>query len=205
MTDVYKFYEQIREKIVHEDELVNHRLMWAITLNGLLFTAYGFSLGAEGSSLAAATTDSGVSVAAASSAASAVGNMAKAAAYTSFMETIASLRHGMVLVGIGSSFAAFVGVVAAYRSIRDDEYHFTLFRNRDPDAPRFPLPIGRRSTNLLGMFSGLAVPFLLAGAWLWIGKLVPDLLFVAIGLASAALAGLALWPLMPRRHEPHDA
>lgn len=31
----------LREQWTHEDNLVNHRLMWLILSEGLLFTAYG--------------------------------------------------------------------------------------------------------------------------------------------------------------------
>lgn len=34
-------YRALREQWTHEDNLVNHRLMWLILSEGLLFTAYG--------------------------------------------------------------------------------------------------------------------------------------------------------------------
>jgi hypothetical protein len=34
-------YRALREQLTHEDNLVNHRLMWLILSEGLLFTAYG--------------------------------------------------------------------------------------------------------------------------------------------------------------------
>lgn len=43
--------ERIRTKIEQEDNLVNQKIKWMISLQGLLFTAYGFSLSAEASSL----------------------------------------------------------------------------------------------------------------------------------------------------------
>ena len=48
-----EFYERVRAKIEHEDDLVHQRITWMITLHGLLFTAYGFSLAAEATSLSA--------------------------------------------------------------------------------------------------------------------------------------------------------
>ena len=37
----WDLYHALREQWTHEDNLVNHRLMWLILSQGLLFTAYG--------------------------------------------------------------------------------------------------------------------------------------------------------------------
>ena len=37
----WELYRAYREQWTHEDNLVNHRLMWLILSEGLLFTAYG--------------------------------------------------------------------------------------------------------------------------------------------------------------------
>ena len=37
----WEFYRAMREHWTHEDNLVNHRLMWLILSQGLLFTAFG--------------------------------------------------------------------------------------------------------------------------------------------------------------------
>ncbi len=37
----WELYHALREQWTHEDDLVNHRLMWLILSEGLLFTAYG--------------------------------------------------------------------------------------------------------------------------------------------------------------------
>jgi hypothetical protein len=37
----WELYRALREQWTHEDNLVNHRLMWLILFEGLLFTAYG--------------------------------------------------------------------------------------------------------------------------------------------------------------------
>jgi hypothetical protein len=37
----WELYRALREQWTHEDNLVNHRLMWLILCEGLLFTAYG--------------------------------------------------------------------------------------------------------------------------------------------------------------------
>ncbi|MBT0570945.1 hypothetical protein KIK84_11440 [Curvibacter sp. CHRR-16] len=37
----WEIYRALREQWTHEDNLINHRLMWLILSQGLLFTAYG--------------------------------------------------------------------------------------------------------------------------------------------------------------------
>ena len=37
----WELYRALREQWTHEDNLINHRLMWLILSEGLLFTAYG--------------------------------------------------------------------------------------------------------------------------------------------------------------------
>ena len=116
--EIDELYKRVRSKIEHEDDLVNQRIMWMITLHGLLFTAYGFSLSAEAISLSAPGL-----------APSAIPELANT--YHTFLATITTLRYAMVIVGIGSSFAALLGVVAAYRAIRDDESHFMSFHTNE--------------------------------------------------------------------------
>jgi hypothetical protein len=43
----WELYRALREQWTHEDNLVNHRLMWLILSEGLLFTAYGTLAGAK--------------------------------------------------------------------------------------------------------------------------------------------------------------
>jgi hypothetical protein len=43
----WELYRALREQWTHEDNLVNHRLMWLILSEGLLFTAYGTVAGAR--------------------------------------------------------------------------------------------------------------------------------------------------------------
>ncbi|MBE9035661.1 hypothetical protein [aff. Roholtiella sp. LEGE 12411] len=172
--EVERLYDRIRAKIEHEDNLVNQRIMWMITLQGLLFTAYGFSLSAEATSLSVSSSDK-----------------------MSFISTLTTLRQAMVAVGVGSSFATLLGVIAAHRAIRDDER--TLRRGQDnyKSAPKtFPNPIGRRVTNIIGMICSLAFPFLGGVVWMWIGRLLPNPLIVFIALFLMFVMGIVLWPFI---------
>ena len=183
-------YALVRARIIHEDELINQRLVWMITLNGLLFTAYGFSLSAEGSSLSA--------LAAAASAPKEVAASIKDA-YDSLTSTIITIRSAMTWIGISSSLAAFFGVIAANRAIRNDQAYFADYlrgvRGAVDSSVKVPLILGRWSTNLLGMVSAMAVPFLVAGTWMWTIKKFPDWFLISIGLALASGAWLVVWVL----------
>jgi hypothetical protein len=183
--EIEALYDRIRAKIEHEDNLVNQRIMWMITIQGFLFTAYGFSLSAEASSLSVLDSNS--------------------EAYTVFRSTVIALHQAMVAVGIGSSFAAFVGVVAAHRAIRDDERALCrMQKGLTYELKTIPKsPIGRRITNILGIICSLAIPFLGGLVWMWIGRLFPNPLIVIIALILIIVIGLALWPFF--NFNPHSA
>ena len=180
-------YALVRARVVHEDELINQRLIWMITLNGLLFTAYGFSLDAEGSSLAALVSGAGALP-------GVVANFQQA--YANLTATIATIRDAMTGIGIGSSLAAFVGVVAANRAIRNDQAYFAECLRRHRGNRRagagFPLLVGRWSTTVFGMVSSMAVPYLVAGTWMWTIQKFPSWALVSIGLVLALTAGAAI-------------
>jgi hypothetical protein len=175
--EVERLYDRIRAKIEHEDNLVNQRIMWMITLQGLLFTAYGFSLSAEATSLSVSSSNP--------------------EAHKMFFSTLTTLRQAMVVVGAGSSFATLLGVIAAHRAIRDDER--TLRRGQEnykSDLKTFPNPIGRRITNIIGMICSLAFPFLGGVVWMWIGRFLPNPLIVVIALVLMSVIGIVVWPFV---------
>ncbi|MFN9622899.1 MAG: hypothetical protein ACK587_08730 [Cyanobacteriota bacterium] len=167
-------YDRYRSKIEHEDNLINQRIMWMITLHGLLFTAFGFSLSAEATSLSYINT--------------------APAAYKLFKSNLTDLRNAMIWIGMGSSVTAFIGVVAAFRAIRDDE---TEIRNLDNSGTAILRnPIGKRTTNILGMLSGLLVPILGLLVWISIGRYIPDAMLILTGLISTLVLLLMGWALM---------
>ncbi len=43
LTDAKQIYDLYRDYVKHEDELINRRLSWNLTLQGFLFAAYGVS------------------------------------------------------------------------------------------------------------------------------------------------------------------
>lgn len=179
--DVDRLYKLIRSKVEHEDELVHQRLTWMITLHGLLFTAYGFSLSAQATALAAP----GILQSAPAD---------QTAAYAAFFSTITLIRQAMVWVGILSSCAALIGAVAAFRAIRDDA---TLFKSHAKNNPGlYPDIIGRPACNFLGMLSGMAVPVAAGLIWARIGGFIQNPLILVGGGVMACILILIVWPLL---------
>lgn len=188
--DLNSLYARLRSKIEHEDSLVNQRLTWMITLHGLLFTAYGFSLSAEASSL----TAPGIL--------SPEGDRQQLA-YANFHRTITNLRHAMVIVGIVSAVAALIGVVAAFRAIREDAARLDPFLKDLPDSTYSEI-IGRPVVNILGMLSGIVIPSLAGGVWAWLGGFILDPWPLAIGILLTSFIALMAWPLIPMRRKGRE-
>jgi hypothetical protein len=166
-------YDRYRSKIEHEDNLINQRIMWMITLHGLLFTAYGFSLSAEANSLSFIKTAPDE--------------------YRLFKSNLIVLRDAMVWIGIGSAFAALIGVVAANRAIRDDETQFRQLKKNNSAV--IENPIGQRATNILGMLCGLLIPILGGIVWIWIGGFLPSGLLILGAMVLSILIYLVVWAL----------
>ncbi|ACV35121.1 hypothetical protein CAP2UW1_1820 [Candidatus Accumulibacter phosphatis] len=189
MSEVEQLYARIREKIEHEDDLVNQRQMWMITFNGLLFTAYGFSLGASGSSISGLASDPT--------------NQRLLESFNSLQTTIEALRLALAGVGTLSAIFGLLGVIAAFKAIRDDEYVFAEFVKQTLKAgkyvPVLPSLIGRRWNNVFGMLSGMFFPLLVAGAWIWTVQIVPKPEWFLIGgIVGTLILGLLVWVLLPR-------
>jgi hypothetical protein len=93
-----------------------------------------------------------------------------------------------------SALIALAGVLAASRAIRDDETELTKFPWIGvSERPLFPNIIGARSTNVLGMICGLGMPFLVFGAWIFVGRIQGNQLFVAVGILLLAAASTLLY------------
>ena len=183
------FYAQCRKKIEHEDNLVNHRMMWLLTLNGLLFTAFGFSLAAEASSLGSKAFEKDAPPEALK-------------AKDDFLSNLRSVRNGLVLLGCCSSATVLIGVLAAYRAIRDDELDLCAFPDETQTGSKiYPKVIGGRTSNVMGMLSGVSIPFLTAGAWMWVGNLQGHVLgggLVCMLVAVAGTVGFVFVKIVPR-------
>ena len=176
-----EFYRLCRAKIEHEDELVNQRLTWLITLQGLLFTAYGFSISAEAASLGSKGIEIGASDAARHS-------------YEAFMTNLLTLRHGLSYLGIAVALAALTGILAACRAIRDDVAAMQGLPVRNCSGqPLFPRVASEGSANALGMTCAVSVPFMLAGVWIWAGKLGSNYTWAGLAVAAAVTLGFVFF------------
>jgi hypothetical protein len=187
----HEYYQLLRDRTQHEDELVHQRLTWMITLNGLLFTAYGFSLGAQASWLSTTVTLNLAEVTTPD-----VPFALVAPKFTEMRSVIDTVRVGMAVVGIGSAVLAAFGVTAANRAIRNDVAAYRAFleqRQIKEDVPWLERPIGFAATHLLGMAAGSGFPVLVAWVWMYVaGWLVSALCWLgASGLESRPVDSVA--------------
>ncbi|WP_127114109.1 hypothetical protein [Shimia sediminis] len=155
-----EMYRAYREKVTHEDNLVHQRTIWFVTLQALLFTAFAILLG-EAIKIKLPVP--------------------RVALYDiDFSQS--ELGHVFLIiggVGIASSLATFMSILAAFRAIdRTTERWKNLpktnatFREHfNPDdwppivgATPVPGPY-RNAPYGMGKFAGLVFPLLVAGAW----------------------------------------
>ncbi len=140
--DVDILYEKTREFTTHEDGLVNQRLVWMLTFNGFLFTAYALSLTAEST---ARIRDLDLTI-----------------------EAIAQLRDALTVAGFASAFVAAFGVLGALKAIRSAAHHYNDVMWSNRIRPFFPRIIGRRRSNVLGMICAVSTPFMVSGPWMYL-------------------------------------
>jgi len=140
--DVDTLYQKTRDFTAHEDGLINQRLVWMLTFNGFLFTAYALSLTAE----ATATINENLRT----------------------IEVIYQLRDSLTVAGFASAFIAAIGVLGALKAIRSAAYHYNYAMWRNNLRPFYPRVIGRRRTNVLGMICAVSTPFVVSGPWLYL-------------------------------------
>jgi hypothetical protein len=164
--DVEKFYEALRNQIIHEDNLCNHRMTWLIGLQAFLFGAYGFSLSAEG----AAGAVPGAAV----------------------LNVISSARIGFAVAGMLSPIPVLFALWAAVRSIAAlvDRWHEKFTTDDHESCPQI---IGNHSPEkqrgtLLGQTPLFAIPVLLTGVWIYIGWHTDHFVQVASYIALITLA-----------------
>lgn len=123
---VQVYYEMLRKQIEHEDNLCNNRMTWLIALQAFLFSAYGFSLGAE-----ANTKPENLQ----------------------FLSLIHQARFWFAILGVSSSLAILAALFAAILSVGrlvDKWYKFP-----DESVNEFPPIIGNSQNDLQkGMYLG---------------------------------------------------
>lgn len=166
-----------------------------ITLHGLLFTAYGFSLGAQATWLMTIVNANTNGHTAAD-----VPLALMAPKFAAMKRVIDTVRAGIAIVGIGSAALAAFGVTAANRAIRNDVAAYRQFLTREKITESVPWrdrPIGFAGTHLLGMATGLGFPVLVAWVWMYIAGWLSWLHCASLGLVAATLLLWTVWPHCP--------
>jgi hypothetical protein len=162
-----KFYTQLRDQIVHEDNLCNQRMTWLIALQAFLFGAYGFSLSAEG-----------------------------AAGAKDISQVINSARTGFAVAGVLSPIPVLAALWAAVRSIGAlvDRWHrdFPESVGRSPQIIGNHSPERSRGT-LLGQTPLFAIPVLLSAVWFYIGLHTETFVKIGIFIAVGTLISSAMF------------
>lgn len=165
LADYLAFYATFRDYAKHEDNLVNNRLTWILTIHGFLYATYGFTLQKELEVLY--RPDKPIAD----------------ACYTLSQSYI--FLFIITLVGATISIVGFLSIRAAKRSL---EYLDTIFqrntihvsinfdskKRKDPRthlfAGQFDFPSiqggGRRSSIWSGFAASTAIPLILLGSWL---------------------------------------
>jgi hypothetical protein len=172
--DLMKYYDRMRGKVEHEDNLVNHRMMWMITLHGFLYASYGLAISPAIEKFFRNDSDLSIDLS------------------WDQLQYLSDLKSIIALVGIISGIAAFIGIVAAFRAIRRDDYFLSVVRRDCIEPVHVPTLIGHGASNVLGMLCGLLIPFLSIGAWVLLeGPNVIDV--VRTGLQQSPLLAPALF------------
>ncbi|WP_166486337.1 hypothetical protein [Cereibacter sphaeroides] len=147
--DRIKLFELHAKKIEGENNLVNQRMSWFISLNSFLFAAAALSIKAAGD-----TTEQN-------------------------LEVFASNFVGILsLVGVAISITTIVSVWAAQTSLKAARYSYHEIVARSPESEPLPLPAltGRgdaSGASRLGNITAMVLPFAMIFAWLSVRALTP--------------------------------
>ena len=134
-------WNDLRSQLQHEDGLVNQRLAWMLAFNGFLFAVVGLSLFKE------------------------IPGHPGTGGFQLRADQLVALRIVVSLAGIGTAIAAFLGTLAAFRTIRllVEKYRKHPAGSSARNICRYPS--GETGPSNLGMASGLLFPSLLLGIW----------------------------------------
>jgi len=144
---IQEHYKIFRDYVEHEDNLINNRLMWNITIQGFLFATYGF----------------------------AVEKLVESPINENRLFALRGLIVVLPLFGIGISLVSFMGVVAAQSAIKNlvtqwNEIHQTngqqlpyLIGGGVPDGDKS----GKEATQAhrRGFWAPLCFPWIFVAAW----------------------------------------
>jgi hypothetical protein len=186
------FYDRIWSQIQIELSLINQRLIWWFTLQGFFFTAFAFSLSAEGTALKETShhNDNGAAIVATRPIELEDNDRG---ASSQFLKRLQTARGTLAWISVFSSAFTTLGVFAARSAVRDLSNQWNLKKNQFSQQLPVPLTGRRVKRNWAGLASAVVLPFVSAIAWCWLigGLLLP---IVAISLYAAVLiAAVLMW------------
>ena len=152
-------YQQARSFVEHEDDLVDRRLKWVITISAFLFAAYG------GSFIAYSSTDKELE-----------------------KNLLSVARLAMCFSGYCSSMMGARSIQAAHHAIRaiTRKYNAFLYSNRNEIIEgklQVWKLIGDRATHVPGFMSAISQPFYIA--WVWIVLALAEVFILLFDYVSA--------------------
>lgn len=165
-------YNSTRDHVKHEDDLINHRMTWLITLQAFLFGAYGFSLSAE----ASLTT---------------ISNAQLFGKRDLVLLDIYSARAGLAYIGVASSAIMLFPLISAGRAILRVARDWNEYVSNLTPPIQVPNIIGNADRPLmyyLGLVPILGLPIASIGVWLLLIGWGPGLL-VAVAIVLFCLGG----------------
>ncbi len=139
-----RLYDQARRHVVHEDDLVDRRLKWTITISGFLFAAYGATWIAYPKSFPVQDTEVSINL------------------------TVVQIV--LCMFGFLASLISVPSIHAAHLAIRAITRKYSNFVEANEHAIRAQKAqvwklIGDKVTHLPGFYSSLYLPILLASIW----------------------------------------
>ena len=157
-------WKNLRTLIQHEDSLVNNRLVWMLTFNGFLFTAFGLSLGPEATVITSVCNnerDFSLGVI----------HCVRSTEDSHLIRQAIYLRLALALSGIGSAWAALVGIAAAFSAMYSHERAFLHLHGKNLTG-FYVNPISAREAMIAGNQGALLMPSILIGTWLFVLGLI---------------------------------
>jgi hypothetical protein len=151
--DLAEHFQLFRDYVKHEDELINRRLTWLLTVQGFLFAAYGIA-----NQIYAGSNSK---------------NGSETLAMRNFAERLGSV---FASVGLVVGALAFLGVLAAQFSVWSLEKQWkNIPKPNAAEAASLPglTGAGNIMAKVLGAIAHNFIPIMIIGAWGWIIRIHP--------------------------------
>jgi len=144
LEDAVRIYDLYRDYVKHEDELINRRLSWNLTLQGFLFATYGVSFQVLGNS----------------------------AASDELKRHIKLLACALPVIGGSVAILALLSILAAQASIDELKIRWAYPAGHIREDVLEMLPgltgAGRRFANRWGKIPQVGIPCVMIAAWIFL-------------------------------------